>query len=99
MLAGANSAPQAPGSAPAPPPVTNSDKRFPDYHMLDASVQYNFPKKPAGWKGYIGVSGLNCYNQKNIIDQPPISARGARPVPTNRYMMGFMPNLVLSFSF
>lgn len=99
MMAGANSAPQATGTAPPPPAVTNSSQRFPDYHMLDASIQYGFPKKPAGWRGYIGVSGLNCYNQKNIIDKPPLSVKGGKPVPTNKYMMGFMPNVVLSFSF
>jgi hypothetical protein len=103
MLAGADSAPKATqqgqGSQPPPPPPANNDNdRFPAYHQLDASVQYSFPKIPKGWNGFIGLSVLNCYDQKNIMNQSYILNNGVKTL-RNQYMMGRMLNIVLSFSF
>jgi hypothetical protein len=111
MMAGAESSPKpVPGATPAPsgpPPASGSavndgviiyKDRFPDYHTLDASVQYSFPKIPKDWSGFVGVSVLNCYNQQNILSQSPIVIQGVKTW-SNRYMMGVMPNLVVSFSF
>lgn len=106
MIAGADSSPGGQQSGPPPPtsggppppPRIDPNERFPAYHQLDASIQYNFPKVSKNWSGFIGVSVLNCYDQKNIIDRSMISIQGVN-TPTNRYMMGRMFNLMISFSF
>ncbi|MBC7862846.1 MAG: TonB-dependent receptor [Bacteroidia bacterium] len=113
MMAGANSAPGGnnqppppppgggppppPGQGPPPPPPGSGSDRFPAYHSLDASIQYGFPKTEKNWKGSIGLSLLNCYNQKNITDSSPIMNNGINNL-SNRYMTGFMPNVVVKFT-
>jgi hypothetical protein len=92
-----NTPPPPPGT-PAPPAPSSSaqgySNRFPDYHQLDASVYYSFPKEVKKYKGSIGVSVLNCYDQVNIIEQTK-SSRGLE----NRVMPGLSPNLFITFSF
>ena len=39
---------------------------LPTYHRLDFSAVYTFPEKPSLWKGKIGFSVSNVYDQRNI---------------------------------
>jgi hypothetical protein len=89
--------PPPPGTPPPPPPPPSEEgytNRFPDYHQLDASVYYSFPKEVKKYKGSIGVSVLNCYDQINIIEQNKSNNR-----LVSRVMPGISPNLFLTFSF
>lgn len=107
MLAGARSGEQQQQQQqpPPPPPGTSPPPqagdplytdRFPDYHQLDASVSFSFPRTPEKWNGSIGLSALNCYNRKNIIGQVPQDVNGQKMMH-NRYSLGFMPNVILTF--
>jgi hypothetical protein len=86
--------PPPPGSSPPPEPAVGYTDRFPDYHQLDAAVYYEFPKEVKKYKGSVGLSLINCYNQTNIIEQ---SSEGKEI--KSRTMPGFSPNLFLSISF
>ncbi|HLP13662.1 MAG TPA: carboxypeptidase-like regulatory domain-containing protein [Flavobacteriales bacterium] len=108
MTAGANSEPSQGGSTPGPPPPGSPGpvfangieykNRFPDYHSLDAFIGYEFQPATANWKGTLGASAINCYNQKNIIGQIPQFGSG-KPTINNRYSLGFTPNVVLTIKF
>ncbi|MDO6745010.1 TonB-dependent receptor plug domain-containing protein [Tenacibaculum soleae] len=45
-----------------------NSKRLPKYHRLDTSITYSF-NFSENWKGKFGISILNIYNQKNIINR------------------------------
>ena len=48
---------------------TNGD-RLPVYHKLDFSSTYKFKfSKEGKWKGKVGVSVLNLYNRKNVLNR------------------------------
>lgn len=111
MLHGANSAPGASATPPPPPPPPPGGggpppanpgeqrytDRYPAYHTLDASVQYDFPRQQKKWRGATGVSVLNCYNQRNIIDQSMIFDKG-KPSLQSTVMMRVMVNVFVTFS-
>jgi hypothetical protein len=102
MLSGAPTTVKQPSPPPSPgtpvqpksaPPVGYTG-RFPDYHQLDVSVYYNFPKEVKGFKGSVGISVMNCYNQDNIIEQSP-----ERNTVSSRLMPLMAPNLFITLSF
>jgi hypothetical protein len=69
---------------------------FPVQHQLDLSATYRFSRKGARWNGVIGLSVLNLYNRKNIINifQNDVDTRYPY-----RYGVGFSPNLQVKISF
>jgi len=70
--------------------------RFPDQHQLDVSATYSFTDSRKSWRGIIGLSLINLYDQENIINIFQNSPSIENPF---REAMGFAPNLQLSFQF
>lgn len=66
---------------------------FPDQHQLDFSATYNISPKSSKWKGVIGVSLINVYDQEIIINQFS-NAPGFQN--SLRYSLGFTPGIQLS---
>lgn len=79
-------------------------KRLPSYHRLDFSATYKFNVSTTKkWKGKIGVSLLNIYNQKNTLqrnysirDNPDGSISF---VQKNTHSLGITPNIVFRITF
>lgn len=70
--------------------------RFPDYHRLDVSANYNiYSSKERNEIGYIGFSIFNLYNRKNSwYNQYQVVDGGI--VETQINYLGIMPNITLS---
>ncbi len=70
--------------------------RFPNMHQLDLSATYEFTNAKKGWKGIVGLSFVNLYDQDNIVNifqnEPPVDNPYRRTI-------GFAPNLQLSIQF
>lgn len=103
MLHGAPSGGNAPtgGLGPLPTEIdgkTRYTDRFPDYHQLDATISYQFPKKQRKWNGSIGLSCLNIYNQSNVIEQLIVIKTG-KPEIHDMTMLKRTPNAYLKISF
>lgn len=85
-------------------PIVNefNSARLKPLHNLDASILYSFIPKKENWKGVVGLSLFNIYNQRNnyqrgfFIDNIPNMM-----IPELRYIdkidVGFMPNIVVKF--
>lgn len=99
-----------PGGSPPPPPIVGGPGpplapgsveyvgRFPIYHSLDLSAFYEFPKQTDTWKGAVGLSIINVYDQDNIINQVGhMTPQGL--VLMDQFGLGFTPNIVINFSF
>ncbi|MEP1094736.1 MAG: TonB-dependent receptor plug domain-containing protein [Cyclobacteriaceae bacterium] len=69
---------------------------FPSQHQLDLSVTYGFIKRVNHWQGVIGLSLLNVYDRKNIINIFQNAPRVEQPF---RYAVGFAPNISVSINF
>ena len=79
-------------------------KRLPDYHRLDFSATYKFSfTTDNNWNGKIGVSLLNMYNQKNILQRNYRTREnqdeGIDFVRIDTYSLGLTPNLVFRVIF
>ncbi|PQJ78988.1 carboxypeptidase-like regulatory domain-containing protein [Polaribacter porphyrae] len=79
--------------------------RQPVYHRLDFSGTYQFQfSKSNTWRGKIGISLLNLYNQKNrlhtsyVISQNP-NTQDINLIENNQFGLGITPNLVFRASF
>ncbi|MFT7034443.1 MAG: hypothetical protein ACJA2S_002957 [Cyclobacteriaceae bacterium] len=73
-----------------------TEQRYPMMHMLDASISYRLNKKRgAKWNGHIGLSILNIYNQKNIIEEVSKFEADGTEVFSYGYSIGFAPNVML----
>jgi len=85
-------------------PELNSG-RLPNEHRLDATISYSIlPKNGANWRGHIGLSLFNIYNQNNVYSRSfftELRRDMNEPVLTyaNKTDMGFTPNFVLRFEF
>lgn len=70
--------------------------RFPHMHQLDVSATYAFTNAKKSWKGIVGLSFVNLYDQDNIVNifqnEPPIN-------DPYRKTIAFAPNLQLSVQF
>jgi len=83
---------------------TNGD-RLPNYHRLDISATYKFNiSESEKWKGKIGFSLLNVYNQKNILSRTyekrqdnTNSGEVLREI--NKISLGMTPNFVFRVEF
>lgn len=87
-------------------PLVNeyNSERLPARHQLDASILYNFyPKNNGNWKGKIGLSFFNIYNQTNIYNRGFFMDIRPNIIPSIEYTdqleLGFTPNFVLRFEF
>ncbi len=85
-------------------PINNefNSERLPARHQLDASILYNFyPKNNSSWKGKIGLSFFNIYNQTNIYKRGFFMDIRPNFMPrleyTDQLELGFTPNFVLRF--
>ncbi|CAM1340081.1 TonB-dependent receptor plug domain-containing protein [Tenacibaculum aestuarii] len=80
--------------------------RLPNYHRLDASMTYSF-NFSKNWKGKLGLSVLNIYNQKNILSRtynaiPTINSDNELEYQleqVDKVSLGITPNLVFRVSF
>ncbi len=84
-------------------------KRLPDYHRLDFSVTYDFKfsKKKDGLLGKAGISILNLYGQRNMLDKDffilaTTDGQGNSDFQiqeVTNFSLGRTPNLFLRVSF
>lgn len=83
-----------PGSSPPPRPDTpfsNRPDRYPSMHSLDLSASYRIPPNTnRKWSATFGLSLINVFNQKILVDQVFRSNNGFQ----NRYAIGFAPNIM-----
>ena len=70
--------------------------RFPTQHQLDLSATYQFSKPENRWRGVIGFSILNVYDQNNVINIFQQNVNANNPV---RDGLGFSPNIQIKVSF
>jgi len=83
---------------------TNGD-RLPSYHRLDISTTYKFDiSKNDRWKGKLGFSLLNIYNQKSILSRTYEKRQsntntGEVLREINKISLGITPNLVFRVEF
>ena len=78
--------------------------RLPTYHKLDFSSTYSFYfNEDKNWKGKLGLSFINIYNRKNILqrnfsveqDENNVS----KLLKNDIYSLGFTPNIVFRVDF
>ena len=69
--------------------------RLPDYHRMDASVNYHFYNGQKKDVGYIGLSLFNVYARENVWYKE-FTVVDNHVVETNVNYLGFTPNLTLS---
>jgi len=83
---------------------TINAKRLPSYHRLDFSTTYKFNLSTSKkWKGKIGFSLLNIYNQKNTLQRNyrvKDNLDGTNSFQQiDTYSLGITPNIVLRVTF
>ena len=80
-------------------------ERLPAQHQLDVSVVYQFhPNTRQSWQGWVGVSLVNVYNQRNVYQRDYFHHDPPGPKPrqiffVEKEQLGFTPNAVLRFQF
>jgi hypothetical protein len=72
---------------------------LPAMHQLDAAIRYTIlPKKKGTWKGVIGLSVLNIYDQQNIYNRTFSIRKRPNEMAnleyTDKVALGFTPNMV-----
>ncbi len=71
-------------------------ERFPSMHQFDVSATYGFTNTKKSWKGIVGLSIVNLFDQDNIVNifqnEPPVDE-------PYRKTIGFAPNLQFSIHF
>jgi len=83
---------------------TNGD-RLPNYHRLDVSATYKFNiSKNNRWRGKLGFSLLNVYNQKNVLSRTyekrqNTADSGEVLREINKISLGLTPNFVFRIEF
>jgi len=83
---------------------TINTERLPAYHRLDFSTTYKFNLSTSKrWKGKIGLSLLNIYNQKNTLQRSYHIKYNEDDttslVKTDTYSLGITPNIVFRVTF
>jgi len=84
-------------------PLVNefNSERLPIRHRLDASIVYNLLPKEMSWKGTIGLSLFNIYDQANIYNRSFLTVHKFNEPPdiiyTDKGELRFTPNLVVKF--
>ncbi len=68
---------------------------FPEQHQLDLSATYSFLNPSSHWKGIIGISMLNVYDQELVINQFIGSPSFENSL---RQGLGFTPGIQLSLA-
>ena len=84
-----------PPTSPDPTPAETNSGRFSPQHQLDLSVVYAFPSTIQSWRGSIGLSVLNLYDQENLVEEAFLRF-GPTTSQEKRYAIGFAPNLTLN---
>lgn len=91
-----------PGRNPPDPndPISQdlNEGRFPAMHQLDMAAVYNIPTHGKGWKASVGISILNIYDQKNLIEEAYFNI-GTNTIQAKRYNIGFAPNIMFNIGF
>ncbi|MEM6967366.1 MAG: TonB-dependent receptor, partial [Bacteroidota bacterium] len=87
-----------PGHVVEPLEQSINSRRLPYVHQLDVSVMYQFkPKRSDQWKGTIGLSVFNVYNQENLYQRGFLVDIDPMEPPRLRYFnksdLRFTPNL------
>lgn len=79
---------------------------LPAFHRLDLSAFYDFsPKKPTGWRGRIGFSLLNLYNQDNVLERRYFVRLDPREEPSfkveqlDKIGLALTPNVMVKIGF
>lgn len=87
----------SPNRDPLPPPSRVGEiRRFDATHQLDASFAYEFLSKNKKMRFTSGISFLNIYNRENLLETVNITiGRPAERIPSNRYTIGFAPDIML----
>ena len=82
-------------------PAETNDGRFSSQHQLDVAVVYDISPSSKKWRGSVGLSILNVYDQKNLVEQNFYVFGQVSQMPTldQRYGIGFAPNLMLNLQF
>lgn len=70
--------------------------RFPFQHQLDLSVTYSFPEHTEGWRGVVGFSVVNIYDQENIVNIFQTQTDASQPF---RRAVGIAPNIQFKLTF
>ncbi|MDT0539743.1 TonB-dependent receptor plug domain-containing protein [Croceitalea sp. P059] len=73
-----------------------NSERFPNQHQLDISATYSFSNEANTWKGIVGLSFINLYNQDNIVN---LFQNAPSPNSPYRKAITFSPNVQLSIFF
>lgn len=86
-----------------------NNQRLPLFHQLDVTVFYNFPKDPdKNWKGKVGVSCFNIYNQRNflsrtydleVIEDEDTEEISFETYAVDKFYLFITPNAVIRFQF
>jgi hypothetical protein len=85
-----------------------NEKRLPNYQKVDFSSTYSFNfSKNKNVQGKIGLSLLNVFNQRNVLDRTyelkfvnnPGNVEEQKIVETDRLSLGFTPNVVFRLTF
>jgi hypothetical protein len=86
-----------PPNAPAVDnPFEDLPEQYPAVHHLDISASYVIPEtNHRHFKTSFGLSLINVYNQKNLIDNV-VRAGAQAPSLLERYAIGFAPNLMVN---
>ena len=78
--------------------------RLPIYHKLDFSSTYSFYfHQNKKWKGKVGLSFINIYNRKNILQRNFFTEQDENNISKlskiDIYSLGFTPNIVFRVNF
>ncbi len=82
-----------PPGPPPPPPGVQYRGRYKNLHQLDISVLYELGVSKE-WKGLLGLSIQNIYDQNNVIENGAVQFDPGSPlIAQDRSLIGFAPNV------
>ncbi len=81
------------------PTPTGNVSRFSSTHQLDASIAYQIMAKKKGYRLTLGLSVLNLYNRKNLLETAAIDLIRNGPMSNtqeaDRFTIGFAPDFMI----